>query len=243
MTGWQFFRASIGAFVGQFRALLKATGLWWVLTTLLALVVSYVLTDTWGSAATLRPDEEGQYPDLLATFLMVSLVINLVSIGLVAAVALPILNGATPPRSVLPFPSRTDLVQTIWAFVLTGLLVAIGTTVVSALLGQLLPRVPLGVGFVLLPVATAISFWVLWLLLLRVFLQPVDFSVDPEKRVGVFGAVLVAILMCAISLALFLGATAAVFSTLSEAIVTSILGWILLMLALSTVAVRVTRDE
>lgn len=243
MSGWHFFLAAMRAVATNGTALLRATALWWVLFTAFAISVSYLMTGQMGSVATLRPDAEGQYPDLVATFAMVSLVINLISIGLVACLALPILTGKDAPNSVLPFPRGSDLVQMIWALVLTSLITVIIAAIVSALSGYAAPYMSLATGFILLPILTVFTFWLIWMLLLRVFAQPLNLTTNPEKRVGFLGIFLASALFSVISIAVFMLGTLAVRSSLTEAIVTSCIGWVLLMFALSAMAVRLKNDE
>ncbi|SFR34667.1 hypothetical protein [Litoreibacter janthinus] len=136
---------------GNFGAALRLTALIWILASLLIYALGAALIGAPIGAMAIRPDAEGQLPELSATFTMLSLVINLVAVGWVAMLWSRFCLGADTPPGVLPMLKGMPF----GGFFLTLILVlaTVGAAgFAMSLLGSLaLPYMPFLIGVFLYP--------------------------------------------------------------------------------------------
>ena len=140
---------------GNFGAALRLTGVIWILASLLVYALGFVLIGLPIGAMALRPDTEGQMPNLSATFTMLSFVINLLAISWISMIWCRFCLGADTPSSAVPSlkgaPFGGYLITTILVVASVG---AAGFVLTYA--GSLaLPYMPFMVGIFVYPLIVA----------------------------------------------------------------------------------------
>lgn len=148
---------------GNFGAALRLTGLIWVAASLLIYVLGYVMIGLPIGAMALRPDAEGQMPNLSATFTMLSLVINLLAISWVSLIWSRFCLGADVPSGAVPSLKGLPFGGFLLTLILSLASVGVVAFILSYIGSMALPYMPFLVGVFVYPIIGA---WVLiWLFL------------------------------------------------------------------------------
>ncbi len=148
---------------GNFGAALRLTGLVWITTGLLVSATGYLMIGQPVGAIAIRPDAEGQMPELSATFTMVSFVLSLLAGAWISLIWSRFCLGADTPRGLVPslrgLPFSGFLITLL---LVVGLIGAVGLILYFAEF-LIITRLPLLVTMIVIPLISAVI--MLWLLL------------------------------------------------------------------------------
>ncbi|RLJ41365.1 hypothetical protein BCF46_3158 [Litoreibacter meonggei] len=148
---------------GNFGTALRLTGLVWILASLLVYVLGYALIGAPIGAMAIRPDVEGQMPELSATFTTLSLVINLLAVAWVSLIWSRYCLGADTPSGVIPSLKGVPFGGFLMTLILVVASVGAAAFVLSSLGSLALPYIPFLVGIFVYPIIGACI--VIWLFL------------------------------------------------------------------------------
>jgi hypothetical protein len=134
----------------------------WIAANLLIFMLGYLLVGQPVSALSIRPDAEGQMPDLSVTFTMVNLVINLTAGAWVSLIWSRFSLGADVPRGLVPSLKGLPFSGFLVSLLLIVALVAVVNFTIGFVEIYALMALPPLVGLIAVPlITTGVSVWLI----------------------------------------------------------------------------------